>query len=150
MFWSKGTVNISGGTFTENYSRENGGVFFASNPSKFIVNGGVFANNTSKDGGVAVVGDEANLLVESGAFSWNEAESQGGAFSVEEGGGIQVLIERWNNDNFVDASTYSVRWDLVACAAFLSSLDVACTIFSFITGRSLLPSIDFPRVATCG
>ena len=92
MFWSKGTVNISGGTFTENYSRENGGVLFAANPSKFIVNGGVFANNTSKDGGVAVVGDEANLLVESGAFSWNEAEIQGGAFSVEEGGGIQVLI----------------------------------------------------------
>lgn len=94
MFWSKGKVNISGGTFVDNESSENGGVFFCSESSIFTLVGGIFENNTSEDGAVAVIDKDASLLVESGVFSGNVADSQGGVFAVNEGGVIKV--GRWN------------------------------------------------------
>lgn len=90
MFWSIGNISVLGGTFTENESAENGGVFIGEDSSVIAMKGGRFENNTAQDGAVAVVRRGSALHVEDGVFTGNVAERQGGVFSSYGGGGIQV------------------------------------------------------------
>lgn len=90
MFWSKGNVSILGGTFTENESPQNGGVFFGEDSSLIVMKGGSFEGNMAQDGAVSVVLQGSTIQVEGGVYTGNVAERQGGVFSVYGGGGIQV------------------------------------------------------------
>lgn len=79
-----------GGVFANNESPENGGVFFGSDNSFIGLNGGTFEHNNAEDGGVVVVDDTSTLQVDDGVFTGNVAQGQGGVFSVNDGGSIQV------------------------------------------------------------
>lgn len=92
MIWSKGDVIIEGGTFIDNATPgEDAGVFGVSNGGIFTVKGGIFENNTSEEGGVAVVNGGGLLRIVDGVFAGNRAMSEGGAFSITDGGDIQVM-----------------------------------------------------------
>lgn len=92
VIWSKGTINIKGGVFLENKSKEHGGVFYIEAESKLTVTGGRFETNTAEDGGVAAVYDNSTLQVEGGVFSGCVAKDSGGVFYVDDGGNIEVRI----------------------------------------------------------
>ena len=93
VFWSKGDIVISGGTFAENTTPESGGVFFGSKESSITLSGGTFEKNMAEDGAVGSVSGGSSLLVENGVFTGNVAEGQGGVFSVIDGGDIQARRE---------------------------------------------------------
>ena len=95
MFWSKGNVSIAGGTFTDNESPQNGGVFYGEVSSVIAMKGGRFENNMAQDGAVAVVRKGSTLQIEDGVYTGNVAERQGGVLSSYGGGGIEVGREVW-------------------------------------------------------
>lgn len=90
VIWSKGSLLIVDGNFTNNESPENGGVLFASEFSNFTLAGGYFQGNKAQDGGVlnSIMG--SIVQVEGGVYSGNVATSQGGAFSLLGEAHIQV------------------------------------------------------------
>lgn len=90
--WTKGRIEIFGGEFVDNKASGKGGVIISADDSTTILAGGMFEENEALDGGVVHVGDGCNLWVEGGEFSENKAGSSGGAFSVSEGGNIQVRV----------------------------------------------------------
>lgn len=90
VFWVRGNLSILGGTYIGNASPETGGVLFCSERSHITIESGVFQDNTAGDGGVALVYGGASLKVESGTFSGNVANGQGGVFSANTEGDIQV------------------------------------------------------------
>lgn len=90
MFWSEGHVLIAGGSFLENKASDDGGAFFASDNSTTALEGGLFEGNEASKGGVGCVNDGADLKVTGGNITGNIAHNEGGAFSVDEGGTVEV------------------------------------------------------------
>lgn len=90
MFWTKGELNITGGTFYDNTASEAGGVVFASSDASVIITGGVFEGNEAPNGGVVYVSEDADLLVEEGNFTGNTASNAGGAFYADEDADIEA------------------------------------------------------------
>ena len=69
---------------------DDGGVIFASDDSTTFLRGGDFVDNEASHGGVAIVGRTGTLRVLGGNVSGNSAHNEGGAFSVDAGGHINV------------------------------------------------------------
>lgn len=88
--WSEGDVFIDGGHFLDNEALDDGGVFFGSSDSTTTLQGGRFERNVASEGGVGYVSDGAELQVNGGNVTGNVAKNEGGAFSVDEGGTIEV------------------------------------------------------------
>ena len=79
-----------GGSFIGNEASHDGGVIFASDDSTTKLTGGLFETNVARDGGVVIVCDNATLRVIAANVSGNDAHEEGGAFSVDEGGNMEV------------------------------------------------------------
>ena len=69
------TININGGTFTENSCEKRGGVI--GSYGTLNISGGIFNNNSSKEGGV--IASYGKLNITGGVFENNKAETNGGA-----------------------------------------------------------------------
>ena len=96
---SYGTVNISGGVFKGNSSRE-GGVI--ASYGKLNITGGIFENNSAtSNGGVIRLGQEAIATITGASFNKNEANSGGAIYNSNEltiNEGV-VFSENTSNDN---------------------------------------------------
>ena len=91
MFWVKGILNISGGTFSQNEApKGNGGVVYASEDSSVTISEGYFEGNEAVDGGAVYIAEDAELFVGGGFYSKNWARNGGGAFWAEDGGDLEV------------------------------------------------------------
>ena len=79
---SYGTVNIFGGTFKDNSSRE-GGVI--ASYGKLNITGGTFENNkATSNGGVIRLGQKATATIKGASFNKNEARSGGAIYNSNE------------------------------------------------------------------
>lgn len=93
VFWTKGTVTITGGDFYDNESPDRGGVFDAGADGVVTLAGGNFESNRGGDqGGVGFVTTGSTVYIVGGTFSANQADIDGGAFSVETSATFEVRI----------------------------------------------------------
>ena len=96
---SYGTLNISGGTFNDNSSKE-GGVI--ASYGKLNITGGVFENNSATSNGGAIrLGQKAIANITGASFNKNEANSGGAIYNSNEltiNEGV-VFSENKSNDN---------------------------------------------------
>ena len=96
---SYGTLNISGGAFKGNSSRE-GGVI--ASYGKLNITGGVFENNSAKTNGGAIrLGQNAIASIRGASFNKNEAKSGGAIYNSNEliiNDGV-TFSENKSNDN---------------------------------------------------
>lgn len=90
VVWSEGYVFIDGGHFLDNEALDDGGVVYASGDSTTALQRGRFESNVASEGGVGYVNNDAALQVNGGNVTGNVARNEGGAFSVDEGGTIEV------------------------------------------------------------
>lgn len=83
---------ILGGEFLGNEAEDDGGVLCLTESNTTVVEGGHFESNEAFNGGVGSVGDGASVRIEGGNVTGNVAHNEGGAFSVDAGGNIQVGV----------------------------------------------------------
>ena len=142
-------IEISGGTFRNNFGGE-GGAISLGDTNKLTITGGKFINNSGKDGGV-IYGAASTVSISGATFTGNTATSSGsvihnnGAMTLTIGDGTVITGNTGTNTN--GAEGYSAAVSMCGSDGKLT-LSGKVIIADNTTGAAGVASLNFNKAAS--